>query len=220
MEQLREERKEINTSAPDQFEQVLADDSPIREPAHDAQALQESFPDVVLHRSILNDIPMIVCFLIVGSIAWWMTLSLGVNYQASYNSLKPLLLFAGVLAVGVACAVVAFRMYNVRYLIANDGIKALRGFLSNHQVDAKLEYYQIRGTEIHRTFFERLVGTGDLVVRGSTGSDTEVALKGIRDPYRFQKLIQARHRLEVQGSKAAWINGSSNIRKSASDQPV
>jgi len=34
--------------------------------------------------------------------------------------------------------------------------------------------------------------------------DTEVEFSGIGDPYRYQKLIEVRHRLEAQGLKAAW----------------
>ena len=70
---------------------------------------------------------------------------------------------------------------------------ALRGILSNKQIDAKLEYDQTRGTEIHRTLLQRVVGTGDLHVRGSASNDAEVALHGIRDPYRYQAFVQEYH---------------------------
>ena len=170
-------------------------------------ARRKSFPDIVLHRSALNDLPLVIGLLTVTALVLWSTYI----YRANGHTLlgrDPFIALAFFIAIVYAWAALAivYKRFNVKFLIASDGIQALRGFLSNHQVDAKLEYYQIRGTEIHRTFLERLVGTGNLVVRGSSSQDTEVAFKGIRDPYRFQKLIQARHRLEVQGSKAAWIN--------------
>ena len=170
-------------------------------------ARRKSFPDIVLHRSALNDLPLVIGLLTVTALVLWSTYIYRANGHALLGR-DPFIALAFFIAIVYAWAALAivYKRFNVKFLIASDGIQALRGFLSNHQVDAKLEYYQIRGTEIHRTFLERLVGTGNLVVRGSSSQDTEVAFKGIRDPYRFQKLIQARHRLEVQGSKAAWIN--------------
>lgn len=167
------------------------------------------FPNVVLYRSILNDLPLLIISLLVISIALGIGLFLR-DSAARLLGYEPLYVF-GLSWIG-ACiilfVVILFRRFNVRYLIADDGIEALRGILSNRQVDAKLEYYQIRGTEIHRSLFERLIGTGDLHVRGSTSNDSEVAFKGISEPYRYQKVIQERHRLEVQGRESQSTNDS------------
>lgn len=171
-----------------------------------------TLPNVVLFRSIVNDLPLFGAFLLAGNFAAWIIFLMG-DFVRSFFGYEPLLMLALVLSVGLVLmsVVIVFRRYNVRYLITDDGIKALRGFLSNHQVDAKLEYHQIRGTEIHRNLFERLVGTGDLHVRGSTSDDTEVAFLGIRDPYHYQQIIEARHRLEVQGPKATRAYQSDHL---------
>lgn len=169
----------------------------LRSPAESKNPIPPS-PNIVLFRSILNDLPHIFIALIVGCVATWLAL-LPRDLNRLFYGLDLARIFTVILAIGftIMCIVVAFRRFNVRYIIADDGIKALRGIISNNQVDAKLEYYQIRGTEIHRSLFERLVGTGDLHVFGSTSNVTEVAFKGIFDPYRYQKVIQERHRLEL-----------------------
>lgn len=160
------------------------------------------FSDIVLFRSVINDLPFLFISLVVIGMAGWFTISLRGFLDAFLGKEAVLSLPAVLIAcVSVILIVIAFRRFNARYLIAGDGVKALRGIISNAQVDAKLEYYQIRGTEIRRSLFERLVGTGDLHVRGSTSTDTEVTFKGIYDPYRYQKIIQERHRLEVGGLK-------------------
>lgn len=161
------------------------------------------FSNIVLYRSILNDLPLLIISLLAVSIAFGIALFLRAS-AAHFLGYEQIFIF-GLSLISVCIilfAVIFFRRFNVRYLIADDGIKAVRGILSNHQVDAKLEYYQIRGTEIHRSFFERLIGTGDLHVHGSTSNDTEVSFKGIFEPYRYQKVIQERHRLNVQGREA------------------
>lgn len=162
---------------------------------------------VVLHRSILNDLPLIVISLIVciSTIRLSMFLNSPSTQVFGYD-LLTVMAVSVVVGCSILSAIILYRRFNVRYVIADDGIKALRGILSNNQVDAKLEYYQIRGTEIHRSIFQRIIGTGDLHVRGSTGYDTEVSFKGIYDPYRYQKLIQERHRIEVQDPKSLSAN--------------
>jgi hypothetical protein len=157
-----------------------------------------TFSTVVLYRSVLNDIPLILFLLSVSICFRWITSIIRTNINGDFGQqLASMLAYAPLVSIIFLFGIIAFKRYNVRYMIADDGIKALRGFLSNHQIDAKLEYYQIRGTEIHRSLFNRLLGTGDLHVHGSTSQVIEVAFKGIFDPYRFQKLIQARHRNEV-----------------------
>jgi uncharacterized membrane protein YdbT with pleckstrin-like domain len=153
--------------------------------------------DIILCRSALNDLPLLILFVVCGTMF---------QIVASASSLPSLFIrdfdistrIAPILAgIGISLvALVVFRRFNVRYVIDEDGIKALRGILSNNQVDSKLEYYQIRGMEIHRTLFQRLISTGDLHLRGATGNDTEVCFKGILYPYRVQKIIQQRHRLQ------------------------
>ena len=167
-----------------------------------------SFPNVVLYRSALNDLPLVIIFLLVGGSVLGTCLILREYVPRQLFGYEPITVLSLSLITGcsIVGAVILFRRVNVRYLIADDGIEALRGIISNHQVDAKLEYYQIRGTEIHRNLFGRLIGTGDLHVRGSTSNDTEVAFKGIYDPYRYQKLIQERHRLDAPNFKAPLID--------------
>ncbi|MCO6431762.1 MAG: PH domain-containing protein [Deltaproteobacteria bacterium] len=194
------QRSRENLSASEQFppqnravNSALHSEKADRSPPH-----PQVTRDIKLYRSLRNDLPLVIASLAIAALLTLFTMP-NQRLLGRMVDAQPLAILAGVLAVGfgVVCTIMLLRRFNFRYLIANDGIKALRGIISNNQVDAKLEYYQIRGTEIHRSLFQRLVGTGDLLVRGSTSNDTEVAFKGIYDPYRYQKIIQDRHRVEA-----------------------
>lgn len=147
--------------------------------------------NIIVYRSLLNDIPFILLFF-GGCIAF--TLILFKQQTELHSSDWHFLLYRAILGISglIFCLSLAFRKYNVHYQISLDGVQALRGILSNHQVDAKLEYYQIRGTEIHRSYFQRLIGTGDLHIHGSTSIEVQVAFLGISDPYRYDLIIKSR----------------------------
>ena len=211
MKQIIENGVQEEVLALNGLQDTVVDEPPLESAVKDEKAQLGSCANVVLYRSILNDFPMFITFLLGTLVVSWLTFSFK-DTLSVYFRYDPLVVLGlvGVVAFAFMGLVSVYRRSDVKYLISDDGIQARRGFLSNHQIDAKLEYYQIRGTEIHRSLFERLIGTGNLLIRGSGSADNnrEIAFKGISDPLRYQKLIQSRHRLEVQGSKAAWMNNS------------
>jgi hypothetical protein len=190
------------------FEEQISENSSLV----DQTKLAERSTDIVLHRSLLNDLPIILSLIATFCILLWFTFVYR-EWLITLVSFEPFLLLALVIVFAsvLVGALVAYRRYDVKYLISGDGIEARRGFLSNDQIEAKLEYYQIRGTEIHRTLFQRFIGTGDLLVSGSGTDDREVSFHGISRPSYYQLFIQSRHRLEAQGSKAAWINNQDSL---------
>jgi hypothetical protein len=160
--------------------------------------------DIVLYRSVMNDLPLValplaISFCLLGAVIFYSVVNTSPRQLVIANFGWLLVVILLVFLLVFLLGLISYRRFNVRYVIADDGIKALRGILSNSQIDSKLEYYQIRGTEIHRTLFQRLIRTGDLHLRGATGSDVEVCFKGILYPYYFQKVIENRHRIETLG---------------------
>ena len=189
-----------------QLEDLVLKDSQIELPPEENEIEIDPSLNVVLFRSILNDVPLLVAFFVTCIGIFWGSYLIEDSADnliaEKYSSLLTVIRVSSFLFL---CMFIAFRRYDVRYVISSDGIKALRGFLSNHQVESKLDYFQIRGTEIHRSLFERLIGTGDLHVHGSTSDEVEVAFKGIYEPYRYQKIIESRQRLSIKNAQVVLV---------------
>lgn len=201
------EQKNVNRLNHYQREDRMSENSEhMYEQSENAQPIGS---EVVLHRSILNDLPLIPGSLVVAGGLSWIAFqkSVAIDLLTGVSSYLLLSVFLGITLI-IVLLLVTFRQFNTRYLIAKDGVKVMRGIFSNNQIEAKLEYYQIRGIEIRRSLFQRFINTGDLHVRGATSDDTEVSLAGIYNPYLYQKLIENRHRVEVQNLKSTWVNDS------------
>jgi hypothetical protein len=146
-----------------------------------------------LRPSILNEVPQV---LFSSLVALGMAIALHLHSDFWLHELGaafPVVLWGMPILILLGSVLLFFyRRYNVQYQILENGVTALSGFLSLTQIEAKLDYRQIRGTEIHRTVFDRLVGIGDLHVCGATSSGIAISLRGIRDPYYYQHIIQQR----------------------------
>lgn len=149
--------------------------------------------DIVLFRSLFNDLPIILLFS-GGSILFTYFVFNGQSELSidhwRFIFFRALLGLSGLLF----CLSLAFRKYNLRYLISEDSVQTLQGFAPNQQIDARLEFNQIRGSEVHRTYFQHFIGTGDLHIYGSTSYEVQVIFSGISNPCKFDKIIQSRRK--------------------------
>ena len=94
----------------------------------------------------------------------------------------------------ILLAVVAHRLWNFRYVIGQDYVRTIEGLLSISKKDMRLEFHNIRGVEIDRSLYGRIVNIGDLLVGSSMHAEIELQLRGLRDPSFYRDVILHRMR--------------------------
>ncbi|MCB0310570.1 MAG: hypothetical protein KDD42_05015 [Bdellovibrionales bacterium] len=85
--------------------------------------------------------------------------------------------------------VLAHRLFDAVYIIDREYVRSLHGFLSLRKHDVRLEYQDLRGVEIDRGIYGRIVNTGDLKIWSLMPSEVELLLSGVRDPSSYRDLI-------------------------------
>lgn len=84
------------------------------------------------------------------------------------------------------------RLYDSKYVIGKDYIRALHGLLSFKKQDIRLEYMDIRGIEINRGLYGRVVNTGVLTIGTAMMEKEEMNIKDIYNPSFYRDIILKR----------------------------
>ena len=87
-------------------------------------------------------------------------------------------------------AMIAFRIYNVRYVADTRGIEAYRGILSLSQQITRVRYEDVRSIESDQSLLERLLDVGTVQVGTAASTGVEMLLEGIAAPKSVQEFIQ------------------------------
>ena len=75
-----------------------------------------------------------------------------------------------------------------RYLITSERLKIVRGLLSRHVEN--FELIRIQDIDFKQGVSERIVGVGDLTIRGHDASDPEIVLRNIPDPEKVYEILR------------------------------
>ena len=84
------------------------------------------------------------------------------------------------------------RLYDSKYLIGKDYIRALHGLLSFRKQDIRLEYMDIRGIEINRGLYGRVVNTGIITIGTAMMEKEEMNITDIYNPSFYRDIILKR----------------------------
>lgn len=113
---------------------------------------------------------------------------LGWEIKVPLTGLVPLMLVA----------VVLHKMYDSHYVVGPDYVRQLDGLLSLSKDDIIIELKDIRGVEIERNIYGRLVNTGDLKIGTAASDRHEITLRYIRDPSSFRDLILTQRKMLLE----------------------
>lgn len=78
---------------------------------------------------------------------------------------------------------------NTRYILTDQRLKATRGVFN--RVTDDLELYRVKDTHFQQTFWQRMVGVGDIVLSTSDTTTPTVVLADIRDAEGVRERVRA-----------------------------
>jgi len=143
---------------------------------------------LIFYRTPLAFLPEILIFLIlvvgaiISSVAFPDTVqkvNLGIEISLSLAALFPL----------VFGSVLLHRLYNSRYTIAPESVRATHGILSFVREDSEIQVADIRGIEVHRNLYGRVLNVGSLEIGTAAHHGREIVIKHVYDPSHIRDLI-------------------------------
>lgn len=98
----------------------------------------------------------------------------------------PILWFIPASFTGLAI----FRIYDVRYIIDEQGLEAVRGILALNQKRIRVRYEDIRSVRTHQAVVDRLMDIGDVEVGTAATSQLEITFQGVGAPLEIHAMIE------------------------------
>jgi hypothetical protein len=86
-------------------------------------------------------------------------------------------------------AYVLHSIYDAKYYVERDCIRAEHGLASFQSTEARIDYIHVRGAEVHQNILDRIFDVGTLKVGSAMQSTAEVVFSGIRHPEKWEKYI-------------------------------
>lgn len=141
---------------------------------------------IKLHRSLRDEIPIILLLIIsvVGII--FLTLSDQYNFPGSF----PAQIFVPLVII----ALIFHRRLNATYYVDKDGISFVKGILTLYLSRVPIEYSKLRLVEVGKNIIQRMLKVGDLRISTQLIDPPEVSIWGIANPYFYAAIIRDRIR--------------------------
>jgi len=142
----------------------------------------------IFYRNPLAFLPEILIFLIlvvgavITSVAFPDTVqkvNLGIEISLSLAALFPL----------VFGSVLLHRLYNSRYIVGPESVRATHGILSFVREDSEIQVADIRGIEVHRNLYGRIFNVGTLEIGTAAHYQREILIKHVYDPSFIRDII-------------------------------
>jgi len=126
----------------------------------------------------------------VGQIGVWSSVVSWLSTNAHIQPLWTTLFFAFLVFLGLLrLAVRYFRWIRTVYAVTSRRVIVQRGILGRDFDEIPVT--QVRGVDVHQSFFQRMLGYGTVRVSSEGGSRLgNEDWKGIPKPFKFQKLIE------------------------------
>ena len=159
--------------------------------------------EIVLYRHFLSLGLEIILFVVVSIAALYYTIKYPefIQYVDIGIFTFPIPLF--LLPPIVLAAYIIHGLYNYKYIISDDYVLDYEGVLSFKMRETRVEYEHVRGIEVDKTLYQRMLGLGDIKIGSAMKNDVEVMLKGIYDPNYYKDIIENRLRRHVELSEAS-----------------
>ena len=154
---------------------------------------------LLFYRSVLAELPLIFVTIGLGVLALVLTL----RYAESVQVLELLQLGDSSLSIGIplfgivpilSAALVIHRLYDRRYVIASDYVRSVSGLLSMRKQDMRIAFQDVRGVEVDRSLYQRIVNVGDMPSGSAMQAGVEVQFLGVRNPSRYRDIILSRRK--------------------------
>jgi len=101
------------------------------------------------------------------------------------------------------------RLYDHLYIIASDHVRVIKGRFSFSKKDMRIEYHNIRGIEVDRNLYGRIVNVGSIRVGTAMTNTPEIILDDVSNPSRYRDIIISKMN-EYLSAKPELIKASIN----------
>ncbi|MCB0339439.1 MAG: PH domain-containing protein [Bdellovibrionales bacterium] len=157
---------------------------------------------IVFHRSILNEVPLFVCFVVSAIWALYLTIRIpaSVIFIDLSNSHFPELILPFPTFFTIPLVVLGFlvhRLFDDRFIITEDHIVSVNGLLSLRVLTNRIHFAHVRGIEVERNLYQRVVGTGNIRVGSAAHSDLEIEMIGVGKPDYYRNVIEALTKVKI-----------------------
>ena len=158
------------------------------------------FEKIVLAPTVLSEAPRLLLFgiLFIGGVVCTVMFPMTV-FKASDPALPFSLSFPLCLLPAVFFAVkILYDLCNERYTIGKDYVRTVCGLLSLYKSDIRVKCHDIRGVDIERSIFGRILNTGDILIGSALNADMVFRMRGLSNPSLYRDIIleRAEHELE------------------------
>jgi uncharacterized membrane protein YdbT with pleckstrin-like domain len=168
-----------------------------QEPLSEEERLDEV---LLLAPSVLSEAPRLLLFAVLLAFGIWFSAAYPFSVlhfedpQLSLTLHIPILLIPAVI-LGV---MIAHALMNERYTVGKDYLRIVRGLLSVHKSDLRVKAHDIRGVDIERSLFGRVLNTGDIIIGSALNGEMVFRLRGIVNPSIYRDVILERAERELQ----------------------
>lgn len=149
--------------------------------------------DIVIYRHPLSELGLIFGFVVLTVLAF--IYSPKYEWSIQYVSFGgffdlPIPFFALVpLVVG---SFIIHRMYDCKYVVSHDHVRAVSGLLSLAEKDIRVDYENVRGIQVDKSIPQRILQLGDVYVGSSMHADVEIVMRGVLHPRHIREEIEER----------------------------
>ena len=150
---------------------------------------------VTFTRHFLSKGPTLLLFIILVIVAFylsarypWSIQPIAISEQSDFVFHLPLFALPPVLLLFYILHILRDR----RYIIGADYVRSIQGLLSLRKKDVRIELQNIRGIEIDRSLYERILNLGTLHITSTMSSEHDVMLVGVLNPSNYRDLILER----------------------------
>ena len=161
------------------------------------------FPKIKMRRSLLAELPLLLLTIVSIILAVYFTIKHPGSIQHielyefdNWTLSLPIPFYA---IIPVLLGVYLFHlMFDCIYVIGHDYVRSITGLISLTKIDNRIELNNLRGVDIHRNLYHRLVNVGTLRISSATHDNVEVSLYDIYNPSHYRDVIlKRRHRARV-----------------------
>lgn len=152
--------------------------------------------EITLRRSPLAELPrisLLLVLIVAGtllSVIYPVTIQTVVIPLGSYEFAIVLPLIG--LPLLLLAAYIIHRLWDTKYVIGADYVRSIKGLLSLSKEDMRIEYSTVRGIEIVRPLWQRILNVGTLKIGSAMRVEVEVLIEGIFNPSRYRDIILSR----------------------------
>ncbi len=148
--------------------------------------------EVVFSRSPLAMFPMVILTVLLAVFAAYLTARFSWSVQLIHLGERSIALPLFALVPLILGAVAIRDLYDARYIIGADHVRAVSGLISFRKSDVRVEFEHIRGVEVDRSLWGRLVNVGDLRIGTAMAAEVEIIIRDVQNPSGYRDIILSR----------------------------